>query len=238
MNNELFFFFFSQLNETSVCKYYWREPRLAFPLRRVTESEKPRRKKTKWSSHRTESSPISCWDDFTEAGQRRPKSQPHCDCGWAPTTHNPLQLFLFFNQWHGWKKKKKKRRCLAPTMHAVLQHNVMHDSEEEGKKTNKTKAKVKFPVYRFACFDFVLHVEGRQAQFLFLLLLLFKHSLKRESSFTQVAPRLPLKWAACDDGQPTGFLFFRKARGGQTDGQTCAEAIVPSFLPYSAKLTN
>lgn len=112
---------------------------------------KTKKKKTKWSSHRTESSPISCWDDFTEAGQRRPKSQPHCDCRGAPTTHNPLQLFLFFNQWHGWKKKKKKR-CLAPTMHAVLQHNVMHDSEEEGKKQkNKTKAKVKFPVYRFAC---------------------------------------------------------------------------------------
>lgn len=45
---------FSQLNETSVCKYYWREPQFCVPTRQVTESKE--KKKVK-------SSPVSCWDD-------------------------------------------------------------------------------------------------------------------------------------------------------------------------------
>lgn len=234
MNNELFFFF-SQLNETSVCKYYWREPRLAFPLRQVTESDKTKKKKKMVKSPNWVLSHFLLgWFHRSRAASTQVTTTLWLQ-GSADNAQ-PFAAFLIFQSVA--RVGKKKRRCLAPTMHAVLQHNVMHDSEEEGKKTkqNESKSQISSVSLR-VCFNFVLHVEGRQAQFLFLHLLLFKHSLKRESSLTQVAPRLPLKRAACDDGQPTGFLFFGK-RGGQTDRQTCAEAIVPSFLPYSAKLTN
>lgn len=140
MNNELFFFFFTAKWDQCM------QVLLAGTAARVPTSSsdgkrKTKKKKTKWSSHRTESSPISCWDDFTEAGQRRPKSQPHCDCRGAPTTHNPLQLFLFFNQWHGWKKKRKKDVWHQPCM---LYFNTMWCMTVRRKEKNKkTKRKQK-----------------------------------------------------------------------------------------------
>lgn len=125
-------------------------------------------------------------------------------------------------------------------MHAVLQHNVMHDSEEEGKKTNKqneSKSQISSVSLR-VCFDFVLHVEGRQAQFLFLLFLLLLKQSKTRIVFDTSGSPTSSKASCMRRRSTNGVLVFWKARRGQTDGQTCAEAIVTSFLPYSAKLTN
>lgn len=101
-----------------------------------SDGKRKTKKKKKWNGQVTESSPISCWDDFTEAGQRRPKSQPHCDCRGAPTTHNPLQLFLFFNQWHGWVKKTKIKKMFG-TNHARCTSTQCDAWQWGGRKKNK-----------------------------------------------------------------------------------------------------
>lgn len=227
MNNVLFFFFTAKWDQCM-------QVLLAGTAARVPTSSSDGKRKTK--KKKMVKSPNWVLSHFLLGWFHRSRaaSAQVTAALWLQGSADNAQPF----QWHG---RGKKKRCLAPTMHAVLQHNVMHDCEEEGKKNkqNESKSQISSVSLR-VCFNFVLHVEGRQAQFLFLLLLLlFKHSLKRESSLTQVAPRLPLKRAACDDGQPTGLLFFgKREEDRQTDRQTCAEAIVPSFLPYSAKLTN
>lgn len=111
---------------------------------------------------------------FTKAGQCCPESQRYCGCRGArqPTTGCSFFFFFFLNKSVA---RAKKRKCLAPTVHAILP--TQGDALPwEGQKQTNGKQKLIFQCITCACVcvypNFVLHVEGRQALLLFLLPLL------------------------------------------------------------------
>lgn len=226
MNNVLFFFFTAKWDQCM-------QVLLAGTAARVPTSSSDGKRKTK--KKKMVKSPNWVLSHFLLGWFHRSRaaSAQVTAALWLQGSADNAQPF----QWHGRGKKKDVWHQPCTLYFNTMWCTTVRRKEKKNKQ-NESKSQISSVSLR-VCFNFVLHVEGRQAQFLFLLLLLFKHSLKRESSLTQVAPRLPLKRAACDDGQPTGLLFFgKREEDRQTDRQTCAEAIVPSFLPYSAKLTN
>lgn len=228
MNNELFFFFFTAKWDQCM------QVLLAGTAARVPTSSSDRKRKTKKKKNEMVKSPNWVLSHFLLGWFHRSRAaSPQVTTTlWlqgSADNAQPFAAFLIFQSVARVEKKEEKKDVWHQP--CTLYFNTMWCMtvrRKEKKQTNKTKAKVKFPVYRFACvLTLCCTSRAGRPSFCFFFVF-FLNSLKRESSLTQVAPRLPLKRAACDDGQPTGFLFFGKR---EEDRQTDRPAQRPSLRP-------